>query len=143
MRLFQLILGVILITQPVVGQRCLSPNKQLNIAFSVNEKGVPTYQIQYNQKPVILESSMGFELFQDDDLMEDFKVLDVIYDTKDEVWSPVWGDSKRCPKKIQFCMVLPIEIGKRISLSFFSQEAFGGHKYAAKKTQPDQFETKN
>ena len=94
MRLFQLILGIILITQPVVGQRCLSPNKQLNIAFSVSEKGVPTYQIQYNQKPVILESSMGFELVQDDDLMEDFKVLDVIYDTKDEVWSPVWGEER-------------------------------------------------
>ena len=94
MRLFQLILGVILITQPVVGQRCLSPNKQLNIAFSVSDKGVPTYQIQYNQKPVILESSMGFELVQDDDLMEDFKVLDVIYDTKDEVWSPVWGEER-------------------------------------------------
>ena len=94
MRLFQLILGIILITQPVVGQRCLSPNKQLNIAFSVSDKGVPTYQIQYNQKPVILESSMGFELVQDDDLMEDFKVLDVIYDTKDEVWSPVWGEER-------------------------------------------------
>ena len=94
MRLFQLILGIILIIQPVVGQRCLSPNKQLNIAFSVSDKGVPTYQIQYNQKPVILESSMGFELVQDDDLMEDFKVLDVIYDTKDEVWSPVWGEER-------------------------------------------------
>ena len=94
MRLFQLILGIILITQPVVGQRCLSPNKQLNIAFSVSDKGVPTYQIQYNQKPVILESSMGFELVQDDNLMEDFKVLDVIYDTKDEVWSPVWGEER-------------------------------------------------
>ena len=94
MRLFQLILGIILITQPVVGQRCFSPNKQLNIAFSVSDKGVPTYQIQYNQKPVILESSMGFELVQDDDLMEDFKVLDVIYDTKDEVWSPVWGEER-------------------------------------------------
>ena len=94
MRLFQLILGIVLITQPVFGQRCLSPNKEISVAFSVNEKGAPTYQIQYKQKPVILESSMGFELVKDDNLMEEFKVLDVIYDTKDELWNPVWGEER-------------------------------------------------
>ena len=94
MRLFQLILGIVLITQPVFGQRCLSPNKEISVAFSVNEKGAPKYQIQYKQKPVILESSMGFELVKDDDLMEEFKVLDVIYDTKDELWNPVWGEER-------------------------------------------------
>ncbi|MDA0780378.1 MAG: glycoside hydrolase family 97 protein [Bacteroidetes bacterium] len=94
MRLFQLILGIILIAQPVLGQRCLSPNKEISVAFSVSEKGAPTYQIQYKQKPVILESSMGFELVKDDDLMEEFKVLDVIYDTKDELWNPVWGEER-------------------------------------------------
>ena len=91
MRLFQLIFGIALMIQPALGQYCLSPNKQINVAFAVNKKGVPTYQIQYKQKPVILESSMGFELVKDDDLMENFKVLDVIYDTKDEVWNTVWG----------------------------------------------------
>ncbi|MDG1930707.1 MAG: glycoside hydrolase family 97 protein [Flavobacteriaceae bacterium] len=80
--------------QPALGQYCLSPNKQINVAFAVNKKGVPTYQIQYKQKPVILESSMGFELVKDDDLMENFKVLDVIYDTKDEVWNTVWGEER-------------------------------------------------
>ena len=94
MRLFQLILGIVLITQPVFGQRCLSPNKEISVAFSVNEKGAPKYQIQYKQKPVILESSMGFELVKDDNLMEEFKVLDVIYDTKDELWNPVWGEER-------------------------------------------------
>ena len=92
MRLFQLIFGIILIIQPAFGQRCLSPNKQLNVAFSVSEKGVTTYQIQHKQKPVILESSMGFELVKDDDLMEDFKVLNIIYYTNDKVWNPVWGE---------------------------------------------------
>jgi len=94
MRLFQLILGIVLITQPVFGQRCLSPNKEISVAFSVNEKGAPKYQIQYKQKPVILESSMGFELVKDDNLMEEFKVLNVIYDTKDELWNPVWGEER-------------------------------------------------
>ena len=94
MRLFQLILGIVLITQPVFGQRCLSPNKEISVAFSVNEKGAPKYQIQYKQKPVILESSMGFELVKDDNLIEEFKVLDVIYDTKDELWNPVWGEER-------------------------------------------------
>jgi hypothetical protein len=92
MRLFQLIFGIALMIQPALGQHCLSPNKQINIAFTVNKKGVPTYQIQYKQKSVILESSMGFELVKDDDLMENFKILDVIYDTKDEVWNTVWGE---------------------------------------------------
>jgi hypothetical protein len=94
MRLFQLIFGIALMIQPALGQYCLSPNKQINVAFAVNKKGVPTYQIQYKQKPVILESSMGFELVKDDDLMENFKVLDVIYDTKDEVWNTVWGEER-------------------------------------------------
>ena len=94
MRLFQLIFGIALIIQPAFGQRCLSPNKQLNVAFSVSENGVPMYQIQYKQKPVILESSMGFDLAEQDDLMEDFMVLDVIFDTKDEVWSTVWGEER-------------------------------------------------
>jgi hypothetical protein len=94
MRLFQLIFGIALMIQPALGQYCLSPNKQINVAFAVNKKGVPTYQIQYKQKPVILESSMGFELVKDDDLMENFKVLDVIYDTNDEVWNTVWGEER-------------------------------------------------
>jgi hypothetical protein len=94
MRLFQLIFSIALMIQPALGQHCLSPNKQINVAFAVNKKGVPTYQIQYKQKSVILESSMGFELVEDDDLMENFKLLDVIYDTKDEVWNPVWGEER-------------------------------------------------
>ena len=92
MLLFKIILGIILIVQPVLGQRCLSPNKEISVAFSVNKKGAPTYQIQYKQKPVILESSMGFELVKDDDLMEEFKILDVSYDTKNKLWIPVWGE---------------------------------------------------
>ena len=106
MRLFQLIFGIILIIQPAFGQRCLSPNKQLNVAFSVSEKGVPTYQIQHKQKPVILESSMGFELVRDDDLMEVFKVLNIIYDTKDKVWNPVWGEEREIRNHYNEMLVL-------------------------------------
>ena len=35
---------------------------------------------------------MGFELVKDDDLMEEFKILDVSYDTKNKLWIPVWGE---------------------------------------------------
>ena len=131
MRLFQLILGIVLITQPVFGQRCLSPNKEISVAFSVNEKGAPKYQIQYKQKPVILESSMGFELVKDDDLMEEFKVLDAIYDTKDEVWNPVWGEEREIRNHYNEMLVMlqQQKTNRRINIRFRVFDEGVGFRY--------------
>lgn len=90
--LFFLAFGLFL--QPIFGQQCFSPNKQISVTFSVLQNGMPTYQMEYKGTPVVLQSTMGFELVDDTHLLEGFTVLDTSYSTKDEVWNPVWGEER-------------------------------------------------
>ena len=92
----------------VSAQTLLSPNKQLQMDFSI-EEGRPTYTLQYKGKTVIAPSHLGLELkgeaqrrdFNDFEaknektpysLMNGFEVADTAYTTFDETWTPVWGE---------------------------------------------------
>ena len=87
-----LILVCFLATQISFGQRCESPNKQSEVIFSLTKEGIPNYQLLHKGQVVIAKSHMGFELYDAPDLFNEFKVLDIHYDTKDETWKPVWGE---------------------------------------------------
>ena len=100
--------AAVLCSMAVSAQTLLSPNKQLQMDFSI-EKGRPTYTLQYKGKTVIAPSHLGIELkgesqrrdFNDLDeknegtpysLMTGFCVADTAYSTFDETWTPVWGE---------------------------------------------------
>ncbi|WP_242203145.1 glycoside hydrolase family 97 protein [Aestuariivivens insulae] len=79
----------------VSAQELKSPNGELAMQFSIQTEGIPTYKLSYKDKPVILSSSLGLELKNDDkSLLNDFEITETETATFDETWEPVWGESK-------------------------------------------------
>lgn len=97
----------------------LSPDKNLEMRFSMSDNGTPYYSLDYKGKHIILDSRLGFLLRGDLNVSEvkvqgdkidkvdkhpqidfyrDFEVADVKTDSLDYTWAPVWGeeDSIRC-----------------------------------------------
>jgi hypothetical protein len=95
MRLIQVIFALGFMIPSAFGQRCTSPNKEISVAFSLMENGVPSYKMSYKGVPVVLQSTMGFELANDTNLLDGFSLLDTVYDSKDELWEPVWGEERQ------------------------------------------------
>ncbi len=95
-------------------QKILSPNGKLEMNFSLDNKGRPTYNLLYKGKEIIKPSHLGLELKKEDpDAALDFEfkkrkdvsTLDeksnlisgfTLKETKtsdfDETWKPVWGE---------------------------------------------------
>ena len=91
-----------------------SPDGKLEMSFHLTEDGTPEYTLDYEGKPVILSSGMGFELrgvlksqkidYHTDgtitksdwkpceSLHDGFMVESVERSTFDETWTPVWGE---------------------------------------------------
>ena len=97
----------------------LSPDKNLEMKFSMSDDGTPYYSLDYKGKHIVLDSRLGFLLRGDLNVSEvkvqgdkidkvdkhpqidfyrDFEVADVKTDSLDYIWAPVWGeeDSIRC-----------------------------------------------
>lgn len=97
----------------------LSPDKNLEMRFSMSDDGTPYYSLDYKGKHIVLDSRLGFLLRGDLNVSEvkvqgnkidkvdkhpqidfyrDFEVTDVKTDSLDYTWAPVWGeeDSIRC-----------------------------------------------
>lgn len=97
----------------------LSPDKNLEMRFSMSDDGTPYYSLDYKGKHIVLDSRLGFLLRGDLNVSEvkvqgdkidkvdkhpeidfyrDFEVDDVKTDSLDYTWAPVWGeeDSIRC-----------------------------------------------
>lgn len=97
----------------------LSPDKNLEMRFSMSDNGTPYYSLDYKGKHIVLDSRLGFLLRGDLNVSEvkvqgdkidkvdkhpqidfyrDFEVADMKTDSLDYIWAPVWGeeDSIRC-----------------------------------------------
>ncbi len=55
-------------------------------------KGSVSYELMRDGKPVIYGSQLGFELEWRDDLVYNFVVKKIEFDSFNEVWQPVWGE---------------------------------------------------
>ena len=95
-------------------QKLTSPDGNLVMNFSLNEKGCPTYDLTFKDKTVIKPSKLGLELKREDankqtdfeatghkdqnvldkksNLMSGFTIRDTRTSTTDETWRPVWGE---------------------------------------------------
>lgn len=82
----------VFVVSTVFGQSLMSPNKQTELVFSLSNEGKPSYAVNYKGQAVVHKSHLGFELVDATPLLEDFTVLEVSYNTKDETWKPVWGE---------------------------------------------------
>ena len=69
-----------------------SPNGQLEMNFSLTEKGEPVYDLTYKGKAIIKPSKLGLELKEAPALMDGFKQIAQAETSFDETWNPVWGE---------------------------------------------------
>ena len=91
-------------------QKLNSPDGNLEMTFTLDSQGTPTYELTYKQKEVIKPSKLGLELKKEDaNAKTDFEwtdkkdidKLDIktnLYNgfeiKDDETWQPVWGEEK-------------------------------------------------
>ena len=98
-------------------QRVTSPDGNLEMTFSVGEKGTPMYELTYKNKTIIKPSKLGLELLTENpekqtdfewkankpsqeeldekaNLMNGFVLKDCETSSFDETWTPVWGEEK-------------------------------------------------
>lgn len=83
---------LLMITVMGYSQLLTSPNGNLQLRFQV-EKGIPTYQLNYKNKAVILPSRLGIEA-EGLTLKDALAVTDTARNSFDAVWTPVWGNYK-------------------------------------------------
>lgn len=70
----------------------LSPSKNMKIYFNLSNGGEPYYWLEYKGRKVIDKSKLGFELKGKNNLLDNFSIVDVVYDSFDETWIPVLGE---------------------------------------------------
>jgi hypothetical protein len=75
-------------------QSISSPDKNLKLTFEINKEGAPSYQLSYNQKPVIKPSHLGFELNGLPSFQNGFTISKSETDSVDMYWQPVMGEQK-------------------------------------------------
>ncbi|SCY42851.1 Glycosyl-hydrolase 97 C-terminal, oligomerisation [Nonlabens sp. Hel1_33_55] len=77
-------------------QTLKSPNGDFEMQFDLSQEGTPQYQLTFNGKTVIAQSSLGFDLKNDEkSLKNDFEATGFDNSTFDETWEPVWGEESK------------------------------------------------
>jgi hypothetical protein len=93
-------------------QTLKSPDGNLTLSFGLTKDGTPTYSLDFGDKPVVLPSSLGYELrgkrgtryfsnweekdYEGEvDFHSGFSLKSTATDSKDETWEPVWGEESR------------------------------------------------
>ena len=71
-----------------------SPDGKLQMTLYMDGQGTPFYALEYQERDVILPSSLGFEL-SCGSFRDGFEVHRIDTLTFDEVWEPVWGEEDR------------------------------------------------
>lgn len=90
---YLLALFCIALVDTSTAQQLKSPNQNLQMEFSLQKDGTPTYSLNYKGKVVIKPSKLGLELKADaKSLLNDFTIIDSKTRTFDETWKPVWGE---------------------------------------------------
>ncbi|QBA63344.1 glycoside hydrolase family 97 protein [Muriicola soli] len=69
-----------------------SPDNKIGVSFALTESGEPQYEVFYQDKPVILPSSLGFEFKDQVSLKDGFSIAKVSYSMEDETWPMPWGE---------------------------------------------------
>ena len=72
-----------------------SPDGRLELRFSLSRDGVPAYALNFDGKPVVERSRLGYTLIDGADLQKGFSLEGIEENALDETWEPVWGEEAR------------------------------------------------
>jgi hypothetical protein len=84
--------GLLLFTTAFYAQNVQSPSKAINVDFKLTAEGKPTYQVSYNNKPIVLKSYLGIKLKAGNDLAANFQIDSIGKRKVNETWQPVLGE---------------------------------------------------
>ena len=99
----KLLLSLALLPMMAMAGNVKSPNGNIELKFKVDQNGRPAYEMTYKGREVIKPSFLGLELakdkhasagLQENDLMDGFSIKDEKTSEFDEIWQPVWGETK-------------------------------------------------
>lgn len=95
MKKLLVLLSFCLIVTVGMSQELKSPSGNLIMKFSLQDGGIPSYELSYKGKKVINLSKLGLESFGDKpSFYDNFTVVNSANSTFDETWQPVWGEAK-------------------------------------------------
>lgn len=77
-----------------MAEKIQSPNGKYALNVEL-ENGVPTYELSYDGKPVILKSHLGLDIEGEYNLNGNFKLINFEESVFDETWTPVWGEEEK------------------------------------------------
>jgi hypothetical protein len=72
-----------------------SPGNILTLTFDLTADGQPVYSLQFRNRQVIKQSTLGIELKGEPSLDKGFVISSVDSFVHDETWEPPWGEEKR------------------------------------------------
>lgn len=85
-------LYLVFVVNFVFSQTVLSPSNKILVNFKLSASGQPFYSVNYNNKPVILESTLGIKLKDKPALDANFKIDSAKNSSFNESWKPVLGE---------------------------------------------------
>ncbi len=96
-RRFHVILGLALALTLSCGagtfqKQVVSPDRKITVTFAL-KKGIPSYRVDFENKPLLVPSRLGFRCTGQPALEGHFKVSETENRTVDETWKPVWGQT--------------------------------------------------
>lgn len=69
-----------------------SPNKKIEVAFNLDDKGKPFYTVIFNNKIIIDTSFLGFDFVNAKAFNDHFEILKTKTSTFNETWQMPWGE---------------------------------------------------
>jgi hypothetical protein len=85
-------LSLIFLMNMIYSQNIQSPSNKISVDFKLTTSGQPSYAVNYNKKPVILESTLGIKLKNKTALDSNFEIENTKTATFNESWKPVLGE---------------------------------------------------
>ena len=73
-------------------ENLLSPDGNIEIAFTLTDKGEPSYSAKYKGNDIVLPSLLGFVLKDTTSLTDNFKITGIERSDFTESSTPVWGE---------------------------------------------------
>jgi glucan 1,4-alpha-glucosidase len=113
--------------------------KKVKLSFSIDGEGRPVYAVFYDGRPVILPSTMGFNLHEDSTFYKGFQWVGTERKSTDETWQPVWGEVRDIRNHYEQLVVHLQKAGtpgRRLDIIFRVFEDGVGFRYGFPK-QPD------
>ncbi len=71
-----------------------SPNKNIRLAFNIDNEGFMSYNVKVNGSIFIDDSQLGFEAKDGLNLSNSFEIIKTEFSSNDETWEQIWGENK-------------------------------------------------